>query len=126
MSNYTFEELEKLSVAELEALKKEKMVELAEVRQGKMVLIGNILSFQGLIEVEKKKIQFNRNSLKEAFYHLYDGTVPDCEPVLVRGYFSVTHGGFVFGYNCQDGGGYVKLKDLSEDTIIKPVRILEG
>lgn len=60
----------------------------------------------------------------EGFYFLKSPDEP--EPVLVHGYRCTDLGGqFVFGFNTYDGGSLVPLSELTEDTIIVPVEIVE-
>ncbi len=59
---------------------------------------------------------------KEGFYYLTSPSEP--EPILVHGYFcSDLDGEFVFGFNTYDGGGLIKLPEISDDTEIKPIFI---
>jgi len=49
------------------------------------------------------------------------------EPVLVHGYNCTDMGGeFVFGFNTHDGGNLVTLAELTEETRIVPVDIVEA
>ncbi len=61
--------------------------------------------------------------MKEGYYYLKtkDGIQ---EPVLVHGYFF--EGKFVFGFNIYDGGGLLPIDDLTENTIVVPVTIVES
>ena len=63
--------------------------------------------------------------MEEGFYHLYSKN--EKEPVLVHGYIcSDLNGQFVFGFNTHDGGGLVRLNELTKDTKIIPVDITES
>jgi len=62
--------------------------------------------------------------MKEGFYHLHSPN--ETEPVLVHGYkCSDLNDQFVFGFNTYDGGGYLPLSDLTDDTKIIPVEVNE-
>ena len=62
--------------------------------------------------------------IKEGFYNLY--TPKEESPTLVYGYNCTDMGGdFVFGFNTVDGGGLIPLKDLTEETRIVKVKLLE-
>jgi len=52
MKSYAHFEMMKMSIKELQQLKRDKTNELGEVRNKKYVLIGNIISIQRLIEEE--------------------------------------------------------------------------
>lgn len=54
MEKYTFPELIKKTVEELENIKAEKQQELYEAKKEKAVLCANIISLQGMIKAEKK------------------------------------------------------------------------
>lgn len=61
--------------------------------------------------------------MKEGFYNLI--SEDEKEPVLAHGYHCTDlEGEFVFGFNTHDGGGLVKLTDLSSDTKVTPVTVL--
>jgi len=53
--NLAWEKLSEKTMPELEAIKQAKMQELFEIREQKNVLIGNIISLQGMIQIEKGK-----------------------------------------------------------------------
>jgi len=61
---------------------------------------------------------------KEGFYHLYSPS--EEAPVLVHGYHCTDlDDAFVFGFNIHDGGGLVAASDLTDETIVKAVEIVE-
>ena len=62
---------------------------------------------------------------EEGYYYLTSKDEP--EPVLVHGYRSSDMDGqFIFGFNTHDGGAFVPLFDLCEDTIITKVSLVTG
>lgn len=54
---YTYDELLEKTTDELLEIKKTKQDELAEVRSKKLIIIGNILSLQGMIKTESSDIR---------------------------------------------------------------------
>ena len=72
------------------------------------------------IVIDKEKAK--KAQMKEGFYYL--SSPDDPEPVLVHGYKSKDMDNqFIFGFNTHDGGGFVPLSDLTEETIVTPVEI---
>ena len=61
--------------------------------------------------------------LKEGFYNLYSKR--EKKPVLVYLYYSRDACCRGMGFNTYDGGGFLPLSDLTDDTIITPVDIIE-
>ena len=62
--------------------------------------------------------------LDEGFYYLTSEQEPD--PVLVHGYNCTDlDGKFIFGFNLHDGGQFVALDDLTKDTTVTAVSIVE-
>ena len=124
MAGYTFEELDKLSIADLKIFKEKMTARLAEVREGKRQVIGDILALQEMINTESERSGFDRKNPVEGFYRLY--SPEEEEPTLVHGYFCSDLGGkFFFGMNTYDGGHGVELSDLLDTSKVVPVRIVE-
>ncbi len=63
------------------------------------------------------------NEYADGFYFLYTPIEPS--PVLVRHYFCSDVDAHVFGFNIHDGGGLVLVSDLTEETTVVPVAIVE-
>ena len=62
----------------------------------------------------------------EGFYYLKtkDGSEA---PVLVHGYHCTDAGGvFGYGFNVHDGGGFLPHSDLTENSVVVPVSIVES
>ncbi len=66
----------------------------------------------------------DRSKMKEGFYHLY--SPQEKEPVLVHGYYNDDSKEFGFGFNTHDGQGFLPVKDLTEKTVIVPVKVQES
>lgn len=64
-------------------------------------------------------------NMKDGFYYLKtkDGSE---SPTLVYGYSCTDLCAFVFGFNFSDGGGFIRMCDLSDNVIIVPVNIVES
>ena len=59
----------------------------------------------------------------EGYYYIFSPN--ESEPVLAHGYHCTDlDGEFVFGFNTHDGGGLLKLSDLSETSSVVPVDIV--
>ena len=65
----------------------------------------------------------NQEKLEAGFYHLTSQDEP--EPLLAHAYYSNDSKSFGFGFNTHDGGGFLPLNDLSEDTVVTKVLITE-
>jgi len=61
---------------------------------------------------------------EEGFYHLY--TPNEAAPVLVHGYFYQPLNEFIFGFNIHDGGGWVPVSDLKDESRVVKVNITES
>jgi hypothetical protein len=64
--------------------------------------------------------------MTEGFYYLKtkDGSEA---PILVHGYHCTDAGGaFVYGFNIHDGGGFLRHSDLTENSVVVPISIVES
>jgi hypothetical protein len=65
------------------------------------------------------------SKFKEGFYYLKSSN--ETEPTLVHGYHCTDlDGAFVFGFNTHDGGGLVCASDLTAETDVVSVKIVEA
>lgn len=64
------------------------------------------------------------NIVDEGFYYLTKINNTE-KPVLVHGYYcSYLEGKFVLGFNSYDGGNFIPIDDLTNDSILIPVEIV--
>jgi hypothetical protein len=64
--------------------------------------------------------------VKDGFYYLKTKDGGE-SPVLVYGYHCTDNGGvFGYGFNTHDGGGFLPHSDLTENSIVVPVSIVES
>lgn len=64
------------------------------------------------------------DGLKPGYYYLY--SPHETEPVLVHAYQCTDAGCFGFGFNVHDGGGFLPLADLKNESRVEPVKIVSA